>query len=279
MSFSVSWFYGQLRYSGIFFGRRCIRLTNRTPLISFTFDDFPRSALYTGGDILQEYAVRATYYTALGLMNTDGPVGQMFSEQDLREVVARGDELGCHTFDHCNAWSTHPERFEDSIVRNGKALNQRLPGVSFTTFSYPLGVPRPQTKRRTEKYFLGCRGCTQKINAGIADLNFLRAFFLEQSPGDAAVKAIIDRNCRAGGWLIFATHDVSDNPSRFGCTRRLFKQIVHYAVASGATILPVAAALKKLSSQHAEQAVTTRNQAIRLAARFDKEKAPEQSNL
>ena len=224
-------------------------------MISFTFDDFPRSALYTGGDIVQEQGLKATYYAALGLMNTDGPVGRLFSEQDLREVLDRGHELGCHTFDHCHAWNTHPKSFEDSVLKNRKALDQLLPGASFATLSYPLGVPRHQTKRRVEKYFLGCRGCTQKINSGNVDLNFLKAFFLEQSRSEAAVKAIIDQNCRDGGWLILATHDVTDNPGRFGCTRRLFKEVVHHAAASGATILPVAAALKKLNSQRAEQAV------------------------
>ena len=228
--------------------RRRVRLAVNFPVISFTFDDFPRSSLSLGGAILEEHGLAATYYAALGLMNSDDPdVGRIFSEEDLRGAHGRGHELGCHTFDHWHAWNTQPKAFEASILRNRQALNRILPGVSFLTHAYPLGIPRPQTKQIVAKYFSCCRGCSQKTNSGITDLNFLRAFFLEQSRGDIAiVKAMIDKNCVCGGWLVFATHDVAENPGRFGCTPGFFREVVRQAVASRATILPVAAALKKL---------------------------------
>jgi peptidoglycan/xylan/chitin deacetylase (PgdA/CDA1 family) len=169
----------------------------------------------------------------------------------LGEVVAQGHELGCHTFDHCHAWDIHPKLFEDSILRNRQALSRLLPGASFPTLSYPLGIPRPQSKQKVEKYFLACRGCSQTLNSGVTDLNFLKAFFLEQRRSDASVKALIDRNCECNGWLIFATHDIAGNPSRFGCTPAFFKEIVRYAAASGANVLPVAAALKRICGQEA----------------------------
>ncbi len=238
----------RLRYTrALLFGRRCIRLANRTPVISFTFDDFPRSSLHRGGAILEEHSLTATYYAALGLMNSEGPTGRIFSEEDLREVLDRGHELGCHTFDHCDTWATHPRTFEESILKNRRALGQLLPGASFATFSYPLSIPRPQTKRKVEKYFVCGRGCSQWFNSGATDLNFLRAFFLEQSRGNVRlVKSLIDRNSRNHGWLVFATHDIAEKPSRFGCTPEFFREIVRYSVASGATILPVAAALKAI---------------------------------
>ena len=244
----VTDFRGRVRYCRtLLFGRRQIRPANRAPLISFTFDDFPSSALQVAGGILEEHGVAGTYYAALGLMNTDAPVGRIFSERELHEVPARGHELGCHTFDHYDAWNTDPSVFEQSIVKNRQVLGRLLPGASFATLSYPLSNPRPRTKQNMEKYFLGCRGCSQKFNSGTIDLNFLRAFFLEQSRGDStAVKALIDQNCRSSGWLIFATHDVAENPSRFGCTPGFFRDVVRYAVASGATILPVGAAVKKI---------------------------------
>jgi peptidoglycan/xylan/chitin deacetylase (PgdA/CDA1 family) len=238
--------HGRLRYCRtLSFGRRCIRLANRTPLISFTFDDFPRSALYSGGAILQEYGLAATYYTALGLMNKMGPVGQMFSQDDLHEVLARGHELGCHTFDHYHAWDTDPGTFESSVLRNRQALGRLLPGASFSTLSYPFSIPQPRTKQKVENYFLCCRGGGYRpLNFRTADLNFLNAFFLEKRRSDDIVKTLIDQNSKCGGWLIFATHDVAVNPSRFGCTPGFFRDVVRYAAASGATILPVAAALK-----------------------------------
>jgi len=61
-----------------------------------------------------------------------------------------------------------------------------------------------------------------------------------------AVKALIDDNARARGWLIFATHDLSGDPSPFGCTPDFFEQVVQWSVESGARILPVVGALKVL---------------------------------
>jgi hypothetical protein len=78
-------------------------------------------------------------------------------------------------------------------------------------------------------------------------LNLLRAYFLEQAAGDAdAVRRLIDQNREARGWLIFATHDLREHPSRFGCTPEFFKTVVRSAVASGAQILPVIHAAERL---------------------------------
>jgi hypothetical protein len=53
---------------------------------------------------------------------------------------------------------------------------------------------------------------------------------------------------RQNGWLIFATHDVCESPTRFGCTPRFFKQVVDYASKSGATVLPVHEAFQKIQT-------------------------------
>ena len=47
---------------------RPLAIAGRGPIISFTFDDFPRSALYTGGAILERFGLNGTYYAAFGLM-------------------------------------------------------------------------------------------------------------------------------------------------------------------------------------------------------------------
>lgn len=224
--------------------RRPVEMKNRVPLISFTFDDFPRSALEVGGQILRAHGVAGTYYVSLGLLNRDEPTGRICSSTELTEVLAQGHELGCHTFGHCDAWETDSCSFEESIMANRLALKQILPAADFMTMSYPISMPRPDTKRRTGKHFAACRGGGQKFNLGTVDLNYLQAFFLEQSRDTPdAIWEMIDRNRIAGGWLIFATHDVTPRPTRFGCTPEFFDEVVSRTVKSGATVLPVAQAL------------------------------------
>ena len=220
--------------------RRLVNVEPAVPLISFTFDDFPRSALSGGGTILKQHGLRGTYYVALGLMDREIPAGRGFSAADLVQAADEGHELGCHTFAHCHAWETRPKVFEESIIENKRRLGELLPGYVFGTLSYPIYSPRPATKRRAAKYFSCCRGGDQTFNVGPTDANSLQACFLEKSRDNPdALKRLIKENCLARGWLIFATHDVSPTPSPFGCTPGFFADIVQYAVSSGSRILPV----------------------------------------
>lgn len=229
------------------FARRLCSISVRHPVISFTFDDFPRSALHRAGAILREHDLHGTYYTSLGLIGQVAPTGQIFSSLDLPEVIRHGHELACHTFDHCHSWNTSPMEFEESILRNQKAIETLVPGTRFENLSYPISHPRPQTKRRTARYYTSARGGGQTFNVGTADLNYLKAFFIEQSRDNFdAIKQMIDDTVRVNGWLIFVTHDVCDASTRFGCTPQLFKRIVEYSIKSGATVLPVNQALKRI---------------------------------
>ena len=228
------------RRAARWFGRRPCGIQLEAPVISFTFDDFPRSALSNGGSILRLYGFSGTYYACFGLMGRHRATGEMFGREDLHELVHQGHELACHTFDHCDSWETTPGEFEASILKNRQAAAQHVPGITLKSFSYPISWPRPATKRRIASYFESARGGGQTFNAGLVDLNYLNAFFIEQSRDDfGAIKHIIDDNTHAVGWLIFATHDVSDTPTRFGCAPALFERIVDYADKSGAHVLPV----------------------------------------
>ena len=225
--------------------RKPVVIRAKQPVISFSFDDFPRTALLRGGAILKSRGFTGTYYVALGLLGQDSPSGQIAFREDLREALAQGHELGCHTFSHYDSWYTNSKIFEDSIIQNREALRELIPEAQFKSFSYPLSSPRPTTKRAAARYFECCRGGGQTINAGTADLNQLAAYFLEQARGDIqAVKSVIDRNQKENGWVVFATHDVSPNPSPYGCTPEFFEEVVTYATASGARILPVVQATR-----------------------------------
>jgi peptidoglycan/xylan/chitin deacetylase (PgdA/CDA1 family) len=218
-------------------------------LISFSFDDFPRSAFLAGGDILKRHGLSATYYAALGLLGRDSPSGEICSVEDLREAFNEGHELGCHTFAHCDSWKTDARRFEESVIQNGAALSELIPGARFKSFSYPISLPHPMTKRAVSRHFLCCRGGGQTFNMGKADLNQLSAYFLEKTNGNLQpVKDLVDRNKEARGWIIFATHDVSPHPGPYGCTPEFFEDVVNYAVSSGARILPVVKALNTIQA-------------------------------
>lgn len=232
------------RRAARWFARRRIAVNPQKPIISFTFDDFPRSALEVGGAILESAGKCGTYYTSFGLAGRETPTGKIFDLDDLPRLIARGHEVGCHTYDHCPAWETSSQDFEVSVERNAATLRSLAPSVKYRTLSYPISYPRPDTKRRMSGRFAACRGGGQSFNQGIVDANYLKSFFIEQSRDNLDyVKRMIDANSRQGGWLIFSTHDIADQPTRYGCTPDQFEEIVQYSVAAGADILPVSQAL------------------------------------
>jgi peptidoglycan/xylan/chitin deacetylase (PgdA/CDA1 family) len=230
-------------------GRRPFSIPAAQPIISFTFDDFPRSSLATGGAILEDAGIAATYYTALGLAGTTIATGEMFTLDDIPRALAGGHEIGCHTHEHCPAWETPPREYLASVGRNIRALAPLLGDTGPQSHSYPISYPRPAAKQRLGKIFRACRGGGQGINLGATDLNCLDSVFLEQCGENlGAIDRLIGALGDRGGWLVFSTHDVTERPTAYGCRPGFFSEVVRRAAASGARVLPVAKALDALGA-------------------------------
>ena len=80
------------------------KMANREPMISFTFDDFPASALHVAGRVLADNDISGTYYTSFGLMDTVAPTGPIFGPDDIPLLLEQGHELGCHTYHHLHSY-------------------------------------------------------------------------------------------------------------------------------------------------------------------------------
>jgi peptidoglycan/xylan/chitin deacetylase (PgdA/CDA1 family) len=208
-------------------------------VVSFTFDDFPRSAWINGGAILEKYDVRGTYYTAMGLAGTANHLGPMFEVEDLRAARAHGHEIACHTFTHRDCCRASPGAIIGEIEENAAALSALLDGTVLTNFAYPFGGVSLSAKHALANRFASCRGTGRGINRGTIDLADLFSTSIYNRDFDRArLCQSIDAARKAGGWIIFFTHDVSETPSEFGCTPAQLQSIVSYAV-ENMPVLPV----------------------------------------
>lgn len=232
------------------FDRWTIPIKTSVPIVSFTFDDAPETAFREGGRILRWYGTSGTYFLSLGLLGTETEVGGIASLRDLEQALNDGHELGCHTFDHLDAWHTTSAEFMASIDRNRRALDELLPGTEFRTFAYPKSGPMLAVKGAIGEKFIGCRGGGQVANVGTADLNLLKACFLDVRTGINmdSVGRLIDSNAESRGWLIFATHDLREDHSVYGCTPAFFHATVDLAARSGALLLPLGKACQYLTT-------------------------------
>ncbi len=219
------------------------------PLVSFCFDDFPRSALLEGGRVLDAVGVRATYYAAMCFLNEPTDFGDGFTVADLEGLIARGHELGCHTFDHLDATTTEPGRYEASIRHNREAFGRLLPGVLVESFAYPYGACTAAAAAVARRYSRSARGTRGGTNVGVLDRNELRAnkLYSERVPLQNS-EELIRENRDVRGWLIFYAHDVDINPSRYGCHPEYLRAALTAAVESGAAVLPVGSALSLIVS-------------------------------
>lgn len=208
-------------------------------VVSFTFDDFPRSAWVNGGAILEKYDRRGTYYAAMGLCGTENKLGPMFELDDLRAAHAQGHEIACHTFHHRDCARMLPAQIADEIDRNAVALSQVVGGAPVDNFAYPFGGVSLSAKSELGARFASCRGTGRGLNQGTVDLADLFSTSLYTSNFDRnRLCRLIDDAQAGNAWLIFYTHDVAEEPSPFGCTPAHFQAIVAYA-AENVPVLPV----------------------------------------
>jgi peptidoglycan/xylan/chitin deacetylase (PgdA/CDA1 family) len=208
-------------------------------VVSFSFDDFPRSALLAGGRILEDHGARGTYYAAADLTGTHDAAGLLFRSEDLRRAHERGHEIGCHTYSHLNCAKATEWSLRREVRKNAEALSWVLDGFTPINFAYPFGAASPRAKRLLGRRFASCRGIQPGINKDALDLGELRANRIYDHDFDEArMHRLIDENRALGGWLIFYTHDVGAAPSRYGCRPAQLGSVVAYA-ARNSPILPV----------------------------------------
>jgi peptidoglycan/xylan/chitin deacetylase (PgdA/CDA1 family) len=221
------------------FGSRLGRLENETPVVSFCFDDFPRSAYLTGGAILKGFGARGTYYAAPGLMNSSNDLGEQFTAGDLELLLSDGHEIGCHTFSHISCRNVSYEEFETDVLKGREAL-RGMTGCDPLSFAYPFGHVSLVAKKKIGAQMKACRGIYGGLNGGEPDLNLLCANSLYGDVDQMApYESLVSVNQQRKAWLIFYTHDVRENPSPFGCTPALLEKVVELVLARGFHVAPV----------------------------------------
>jgi peptidoglycan/xylan/chitin deacetylase (PgdA/CDA1 family) len=217
-------------------------------VVSFTFDDFPKSALATGGAILESYGFRGTYYAALGVAGRTGDMGKLHDLDDIRTAHAHGHEIACHTYSHLDCSRASSRAILADIAENKAVLAALIDGAALTNFAYPFGGLSLAAKQLLSAHFDTCRGIGGGINRGTVDLANLGSSRIYHGEFDmAALRRLIDENRSVGGWLIFYTHDVAATPSRYGCTPGDLEAVVAYA-AQCCEVLPVRAVVPRFSA-------------------------------
>src|ERR1700680_2210062 len=85
------------------FGTVPFRMRNKSPMVSFTFDDVPKTAATVGAPLLEQYDGRGTFYIAGDLVDKWSGNWIGLSADEIVGLHRRGHEIACHTFSHLRA--------------------------------------------------------------------------------------------------------------------------------------------------------------------------------
>ena len=237
------------------FGRRWARIAARAPisvdldhgLVSFSFDDFPRSAATTGAEILERHGWRGTYYASAGYAGTETHHGTMFDGEDLKRLADAGHEIGCHTHSHLDGSRTGETELLADIERNEDALRALGYDGPLDSFAYPYGEATPGVKRLLTQRFASLRGIEAAINRGRCDRSLLKSVPVDG--GEAGIVRAVEAAealIQDPGWLIFYLHDVQDEPTEWGCTPDQLARVCEAVERSGARVLTVSEAMAEM---------------------------------
>ncbi|HZQ39264.1 MAG TPA: polysaccharide deacetylase family protein, partial [Rhizomicrobium sp.] len=81
----------------------------KEPVVSFTFDDVPRSAFTEGGRILKEMGWTGSYFVAGSFCGRRVDGIDYMDRDDVVQADHEGHEIGCHTFSHLRLRQTSAE--------------------------------------------------------------------------------------------------------------------------------------------------------------------------
>ncbi len=189
--------------------------------VSLSYDDARPSQLDNGLPIFARHGVRATFYVS--------PPAARQRLSEWRAVAAAGHELGNHTMTHpCSgnfAWSRN-NALEDRTLSDmetelldATAFIQHELGAQVSTYAYCCGQKHVGRGVNALSY-VPVVARHFSVGRGFRDENFNdpRYCDLAQANGIdadllsfAELRGWIERAKDAGGWVIFAAHDIADS--------------------------------------------------------------------
>lgn len=224
-------------------GRR-IDIAPSRPIVSFSFDDVPVSALENGAAVLERHGVRGTFYVSGGIAGATHDGHLMLSTADYRALHERGHEIGHHTFSHRTPWMLG-SRYGSDIARNDAYLADIVERPA-RNFAFPYGRSSITGRDIAKRRFRSARGVERGVNREDTDLYLLKSVLASNHLRAIDLVKWVDDVIATPGWLIFFTHDVQDQPTEYGTTPAIFDELVATAVSGGCDVLTIDEALDTL---------------------------------
>lgn len=219
------------------------RLRNDRPMVSFTFDDAPESAL-VGAALLEQADARGSFYISTALLGLRTEHWRVIEADGVRDLHRRGHEIGLHGHRHLPVGVHSASQLADDIARNRMILQSVDLGIAAENFAYPYGQVSFLRKIQLAGLVRSSRGVGGGVNRSVLDIQCIRTVLLGESRLSVAeLDFYLDQVVATNGWLVFLSHDVGDHPSPFGVSSRMLSYALEGSLRRRLLITTVDAAL------------------------------------
>jgi peptidoglycan/xylan/chitin deacetylase (PgdA/CDA1 family) len=223
--------------------RPCV-LRNAAPLVSFTFDDVPDSAISRGARVLEEFGARGTFFVSTGLLGRRTPDWRLAGPEGIAELAEAGHEVALHSHRHRPLAAMKRRDFVADLRLCAISMARLAPGRVSANFAYPFGFGHFGHRGFLDGVVRSSRTTHPGLNIGRSDLHFLKSWAFGSTLHEPdAVDRLLEEAAARGGWLILTGHDVADRPSPYGCTPQLLAHALRRTAALGITVAPIDTAL------------------------------------
>lgn len=117
--------------------------------VALSFDDGYKSNHTYALPLMQKYNAKGTFLLVNRLI---GSSNMYMNEQEVKEMVAAGMEIGSHTFSHNPLADIDPKYLEWEIATSQYDLEKRFPGAVVRTMAYPCGSYNPKIMAMLKRY-------------------------------------------------------------------------------------------------------------------------------
>ena len=174
----------------------------RVAALSYTFDDGLRDHYTLAAPMLEEFGFHGTFFIIgkvvadtdeLAAAKKPGVHGGV-SWGQVKDLAARGHEIGNHSWSHRQLVKCTPEELAEEIERNRTVLTEKL-GVAPLTFCYPGNGANEAVRAAVRKDHVAAR--ERHFEIGQITLT------------TAEINAWADENIAKGGWGIAMIHGLT----------------------------------------------------------------------
>jgi len=201
---------------------------------TLTFDDGRRSTYDVGLPIVEAAGYKSTHFIISRRMNPQFP--GYIQPDEVRDLDARGHEVGAHTRTHANLPTLTRAQMESEIT-GSKADLDALGVRPVVSFAYPYGA-----YNETVIDVVADSGFTSaRTTQGGSNPPSQNPYILRRVAGDnatlASLKAEIDAAIAQKSWLVFAFHDITATPGSYNTAPDTLRGVVDYLKQKGAAVI------------------------------------------